>query len=58
MVELEDERLDAVFHALADSTRRTMLQLLAHGEYRSLDLSPLSFQRILDNRPLREKNII
>jgi DNA-binding transcriptional ArsR family regulator len=32
MVELEDERLDAVFHALADSTRRTMLQLLAHGE--------------------------
>jgi DNA-binding transcriptional ArsR family regulator len=34
MVELElaDERLDAVFHALADSTRRTMLQLLSHGE--------------------------
>jgi DNA-binding transcriptional ArsR family regulator len=32
MVELDDERLDAVFHALADSTRRTMLQLLAQGE--------------------------
>lgn len=32
MVELDDERLDAVFHALSDSTRRTMLQLLAHGE--------------------------
>jgi DNA-binding transcriptional ArsR family regulator len=32
MVELDDERLDAVFQALADSTRRTMLQLLAHGE--------------------------
>lgn len=32
MVELEDERLDAVFQALADSTRRTMLQLLAQGE--------------------------
>jgi DNA-binding transcriptional ArsR family regulator len=32
MVELEDDRLDAVFHALADRTRRTMLQLLAHGE--------------------------
>src|SRR5688572_4577781 len=31
MVELDDERLDAVFHALADSTRRTMLQLLAQG---------------------------
>jgi len=32
MVELEDDRLDAVFHALADRTRRTMLQLLAHGD--------------------------
>ena len=34
MVELElaDDRLDAVFHALADSTRRTMLQLLAQGD--------------------------
>ena len=34
MVELElaDERLDAVFHALADGTRRTMLQLLAQGD--------------------------
>jgi DNA-binding transcriptional ArsR family regulator len=32
MVELDDERLDAVFHALSDSTRRTMLQLLAHGD--------------------------
>lgn len=32
MVEPEDARLDAVFHALADSTRRTMLRLLAHGE--------------------------
>lgn len=32
MVELEDARLDAVFHALADRTRRTMLQLLAHGD--------------------------
>jgi DNA-binding transcriptional ArsR family regulator len=32
MVELEDDRLDALFHALADRTRRTMLQLLAHGD--------------------------
>ncbi|QSI30347.1 metalloregulator ArsR/SmtB family transcription factor [Variovorax sp. RKNM96] len=32
MVELDDERLDAVFHALADGTRRTMLQLLAQGD--------------------------
>lgn len=32
MVELDDERLDAVFHALSDSTRRTMLQLLSQGD--------------------------
>jgi DNA-binding transcriptional ArsR family regulator len=32
MVESEDDHLDAVFHALADRTRRTMLQLLAHGD--------------------------
>ena len=32
MVEPDDERLDAVFQALADSTRRTMLQLLAQGD--------------------------
>ena len=32
MVELDDGRLDAVFCALSDSTRRTMLQLLAQGE--------------------------
>lgn len=32
MVELEDGQLDAVFQALADGTRRTMLQLLTHGE--------------------------
>ena len=32
MVEPDDDRLDAVFRALADSTRRTMLQLLAQGE--------------------------
>lgn len=31
-LEVEEERLNAVFHALADSTRRTMLQLLSHGE--------------------------
>jgi DNA-binding transcriptional ArsR family regulator len=32
MVELEAPRLDAVFHALGDSTRRQMLRRLAEGE--------------------------
>jgi DNA-binding transcriptional ArsR family regulator len=32
MVELESPRLDAVFHALGDPTRRRMLRALASGE--------------------------
>ncbi|WP_119462748.1 metalloregulator ArsR/SmtB family transcription factor [Rhodospirillaceae bacterium SYSU D60014] len=32
MVEQQSERLDAVFHALADPTRRAMLRSLAAGE--------------------------
>ena len=32
MVELEASRLDAVFHALGDATRRRMLRNLADGE--------------------------
>jgi DNA-binding transcriptional ArsR family regulator len=32
MVEYQDARLDAVFHALGDATRRRMLQSLADGE--------------------------
>ncbi len=32
MVELESSRLDAVFHALGDPTRRRMLRDLAKGE--------------------------
>jgi DNA-binding transcriptional ArsR family regulator len=33
MVEYKSEQLDAVFHALADPTRRAMLQSLATGEH-------------------------
>lgn len=32
MVELQPARLDAVFHALGDSTRRRMLRALADGQ--------------------------
>eukprot|EP01036_Dinobryon_divergens_P049346 gene49346-66123_t len=32
MVELQDTRLDAVFHALGDPTRRLMIRRLAEGE--------------------------
>jgi FAD-dependent oxidoreductase domain-containing protein 1 len=37
---------------------RGVAELVRYGQYRSLDLSPLSFARILENRPLLEKNVI
>ena len=37
---------------------RGVAELIRYGEYRSLDLSPVSFTRILENRPLVEKNVI
>ena len=37
---------------------RGVAELIRFGAYRSLDLSPLSFARILENRPLLEKNVI
>ena len=33
MVDLQESRLDAVFHALGDPTRRLMLRRLAQGEH-------------------------
>lgn len=33
MVELQPARLDAVFHALGDATRRSMLRQLAEGQH-------------------------
>jgi FAD-dependent oxidoreductase domain-containing protein 1 len=37
---------------------RGLSELIVYGEYRSLDLSPLSFQRLLDNKPLVERNVV
>ncbi|MDM0006348.1 FAD-binding oxidoreductase [Variovorax sp. J22G73] len=37
---------------------RGVAELVRFGGYRSLDLSALSFARILENRPLLEKNVI
>lgn len=37
---------------------RGISELLIHQEYRSLDLSALSLQRVLDNHPLIEKNVV
>jgi hypothetical protein len=32
--------------------------LIIHGAYRSIDLSPLGYERIADSRPLRELNVV
>ena len=37
---------------------RGMAELMLTGRYQSLDLSPISIQRIVDQRPLLEKNVI
>ena len=37
---------------------RGIAELIEFGEFRSLDLSALSFQRVLEDRPLVEKNVI
>lgn len=42
----------------APAAGRGIAELLVDGTYSSLDLSPLSAQRLLDGRPLLEKNVI
>ena len=42
----------------APAVARGLAELLALGGYESLDLSPLSPQRIIDRRPLLERNVI
>ena len=37
---------------------RGIAELIRYGSYRSLDLSPLGFERILQNQPLLERNVI
>ena len=37
---------------------RGIAELILHGRYELLDLSPLAFARLLDNRPMRELNVI
>jgi FAD-dependent oxidoreductase domain-containing protein 1 len=37
---------------------RAVAELIVHGRFTTLDLSPLSFARIARNRPLHEENVI
>ena len=42
----------------APAVGRALSELVLHGGYRSLDLSRLGWQRVLDGRPLREANVV
>ncbi len=42
----------------APAVGRGLAELIATGRYQSLDLSPLSPQRVTDDRPLVERNVI
>ncbi len=37
---------------------RALAELVLHGAYRTLDLSRLGWARVLENRPLREHNVV
>ena len=42
----------------AAAAGRGVAELVLHGNFRTLDLSPLGFQRLIDRRPLHEANVI
>ncbi|MFC4351773.1 NAD(P)/FAD-dependent oxidoreductase [Fodinicurvata halophila] len=37
---------------------RGLSEIVIHGEWRSLDLSPFFYARLLENRPIRELNVV
>jgi FAD-dependent oxidoreductase domain-containing protein 1 len=42
----------------APAIGRALAEIVAFGEYRTIDLSPFSYSRYLRGRPLRERNVI
>jgi glycine/D-amino acid oxidase-like deaminating enzyme len=42
----------------APAVGRALAELIVYGQYRSLDLSELGYERVLSNRPLLERNVI
>jgi glycine/D-amino acid oxidase-like deaminating enzyme len=42
----------------APAIGRALAELVSFGAYRTLDLSALGWQRVIDNRPLREINVV
>jgi FAD-dependent oxidoreductase domain-containing protein 1 len=42
----------------APAVGRALSELVTFGGYRTLDLSPFGWQRVLEGRPLRELNVV
>jgi sarcosine oxidase len=42
----------------APAVGRGLAELVIHGAYRTIDLTPLGYERIAANRPLRELNVV
>jgi len=42
----------------APAIGRALAELIVHGAYKTLDLSPLGFERVAAGRPLRERNVV
>jgi glycine/D-amino acid oxidase-like deaminating enzyme len=42
----------------APAAARGIAELIARGRFETLDLAPLGFLRLLEQRPLRELNVI
>ncbi|MNG37638.1 hypothetical protein D3C84_1250510 [compost metagenome] len=42
----------------APAIGRGLSELITYGEYRSLDLSALSYERVVENRPFLEDSVI
>lgn len=42
----------------APAIGRGLSELIIHRRWMTLDLSPLSFDRVLNNRPLVERNVV
>ena len=42
----------------APAIGRGLAELIVHGAYRSLDLSPLGFARVAEGRPMIEENVV
>jgi len=42
----------------APAIGRALAEYITFGEYRTIDVTPFAYSRYLENRPLREHNII